>query len=308
MAEFDFGSLVGPGIGAITGLIGGKMAADASAKNARLNMAMQTAFAQHGISWKVADAIAAGVHPLAALGAQTQSFSPVTVGEEGAVGKAVAQSGQDIGRAIAAGSTRETRESVMMTQLNLKRAELQNELLATQIAKMRGQLGPPMPGVSGGNNIDGQGDSGVKSTLAPVAEYAYPKNAEAPDNPLKFKATEAETSTPASGGSQAHWQVPDAHWAKTATGWAPVPSEAVSDRSNSELDEWRWAFRNQLIPSWKELTGFGGGNMPHPPMHVPVPPGMKWKWAPYMMEWQLVPVRRRNPRNNLPNLGYPLGG
>jgi hypothetical protein len=44
------------------------------------NIEMQKDFAQHGISWRVKDAKEAGLHPLAALGAQTTSFSPSSVG------------------------------------------------------------------------------------------------------------------------------------------------------------------------------------------------------------------------------------
>jgi hypothetical protein len=45
-----------------------------------MNADLQREFAQHGISWKVADAARAGIHPLAALGVQTHSASPVHVG------------------------------------------------------------------------------------------------------------------------------------------------------------------------------------------------------------------------------------
>lgn len=45
-----------------------------------MNIQLQKDFAKHGISWKVQDAKDAGLHPLAALGAQTMSFSPSSVG------------------------------------------------------------------------------------------------------------------------------------------------------------------------------------------------------------------------------------
>ena len=41
---------------------------------------LQREFAQNGIRWKVADAEAAGIHPLAALGAQTTPYQPVSIG------------------------------------------------------------------------------------------------------------------------------------------------------------------------------------------------------------------------------------
>lgn len=49
------------------------------------NYAMQKEFAQHGIQWKAADARLAGLHPLAALGAQTTAASPsYAAGDPGA--------------------------------------------------------------------------------------------------------------------------------------------------------------------------------------------------------------------------------
>lgn len=44
------------------------------------NAELQKEFAQHGIRWKVADAKAAGLHPLYAVGASTSSAMPITVG------------------------------------------------------------------------------------------------------------------------------------------------------------------------------------------------------------------------------------
>jgi hypothetical protein len=49
-------------------------------KNAEADRALQREFAQYGVRWKVEDAKAAGLHPLAALGASTSSPSPSYVG------------------------------------------------------------------------------------------------------------------------------------------------------------------------------------------------------------------------------------
>jgi hypothetical protein len=64
----------------------------------REQMAMQREFAQMGIRWKVHDAQKAGLHPLAALGANTMSFNPVSVGNA-PYHEAIPQ-GQDISRGI----------------------------------------------------------------------------------------------------------------------------------------------------------------------------------------------------------------
>lgn len=56
-----------------------------------------TQFAKHGLSWRVADAKRAGLHPLAALGANLSS-GPVT--HVNPLGSALSSAGQDIGAAI----------------------------------------------------------------------------------------------------------------------------------------------------------------------------------------------------------------
>lgn len=122
----------------------------------RKNIELQKQFAQEGIRWKVADAEAAGIHPLYALGAQTSTFSPVSVGGPATGGQtpatgmanALAASGQDISRAIQATRTQSEREEAYMKSvrdLQLTNMGLQNELLGAQVAKMRAdQVGPPM--------------------------------------------------------------------------------------------------------------------------------------------------------------------
>lgn len=49
-------------------------------QNAAQDRLQQKEFATHGIRWKVADAKAAGIHPLAAMGANTHSPSPIHIG------------------------------------------------------------------------------------------------------------------------------------------------------------------------------------------------------------------------------------
>lgn len=114
------------------------------------NIANQKEFAQQGIRWKVADAQAAGLHPLAALGAQTSSFSNVVAADP--VKTDFGGMGQDIGRAIDAKSTASERTdrlagavNKVATSLALEKGSLENDLLRTQIAKQRAQLPPPMP-------------------------------------------------------------------------------------------------------------------------------------------------------------------
>lgn len=142
-------SIIG-GIGKIADFFTSSANRDSAENLAAQNIANQREFAQNGIRWKVADAQAAGLHPLAALGAQTSSFSNV-VGGDG-LKSDFSGLGQDIGRAIDAGSTAGERTDRLSsavaktaTRLTLEKSSLENDLLRTQIAKQRAQIGPPIP-------------------------------------------------------------------------------------------------------------------------------------------------------------------
>lgn len=153
-------ALIGAGASLLGGLIN-KGSADenraAQQAMAQQNIAAQREFAQNGVRWKVDDARAAGVHPLFALGASTHSFSPVSVGggADSSMGDAVASAGQNIGRAVQAGMTRDERTaSDALTALQLEKAGLENEMLRTQIGSLKqSQLGPAMPTVSQGGPV-----------------------------------------------------------------------------------------------------------------------------------------------------------
>lgn len=113
---------------------------------AQANINQQREFAQNGVRWKVEDARAAGVHPLFALGANTHSFSPVSVGGGSShdVGDAISSAGQNIGRAVQAGMTAgERQKSQAADLLTLERAGLENELLRTQILVLKKPPGQP---------------------------------------------------------------------------------------------------------------------------------------------------------------------
>lgn len=173
------GSILGA-VGSIAGgLLGNKAQKDANEAAERQNernIALQKEFAQSGIQWKVKDAEAAGVHPLFALGAQTTSFSPSSVGGGAADFSFLGDAGQNIGRAI--DSTRSTPASALALQLGkvqIEGAQLDNELkrtqLASAIATNMNQAGghPGLPGLFTQHAVPGQGDSGSNDpTLTPA--------------------------------------------------------------------------------------------------------------------------------------------
>lgn len=109
------------------GSLGGSLLSDWSNKRAsNRNADIQREFAKNGIRWRVADAKAAGINPLAALGANMNPSSPVAVGTDfGDLG--LGKVGQDISRAMGSKMTKEERDM----------HELKKQLLQTQIEGQR---------------------------------------------------------------------------------------------------------------------------------------------------------------------------
>lgn len=197
------------GFSSLVDVAGAFMDKDSNRKQWGLNRDMQREFAQHGIRWKVADAKAAGLHPLAALGASTTSFAPMSVGDN--LGSALAGTGQDLMRAAMATQTRDEREMVRQGQaaevaLRERQANAQIGLLEAQTALANSQaarlnfVGPPMPSVGG----DRGSMDGVR-TDAP--EHA-------PPGLWKVKPAEIQSGQPGAAGTLAG---------------PPAPSERVID-------------------------------------------------------------------------------
>ena len=99
-------ALLGGAMSGIGSAIGGAQQSDAIRDANKLNAEMTKQgfrearmFAQRGLRWRVHDARKAGIHPLAALGAQVSSPSGAIVGSQAntAAGSAIANMGQDIG-------------------------------------------------------------------------------------------------------------------------------------------------------------------------------------------------------------------
>ena len=89
---------------------------------------MQENFAKNSIKWKVQDAKEAGIHPLAALGAQTHSAAPAFVdGNAGLQNNTgdLSSMGQNVSRAIMAGQGKFERE---MQEIQLSNAKIDNQM------------------------------------------------------------------------------------------------------------------------------------------------------------------------------------
>lgn len=160
------------------------------------NEQLQREFAQNGIRWKAADAKAAGLHPLFAMGASTQGFAPIAIGagqqaaaESDWLGPTIRNMGQDLSRAVAAQATQQEREAQQL-QLELLRAQVHKEYaLAAEIeSRARNhsiamsypampsnlspiavrELGPLIPGQGNGLVTQGSGAFRVEPQKVPT--------------------------------------------------------------------------------------------------------------------------------------------
>lgn len=130
--------MLGAAISAIGSVAGGLLSSSSASKAAQKNYEAQKEFAQNGIRWKVEDAKAAGIHPLAALGTNSATFSPSYVaGDNG-----LAQAGQYIGNAVEATATRAEKRLAQVQQQEtyneqLRGLRLDNDIRAEQLLQMK---------------------------------------------------------------------------------------------------------------------------------------------------------------------------
>lgn len=194
MAGDFFGELVQGAFGLI--------AADQAKSEAERNRSAQREAAQSSIQWRVADAQAAGVHPLFALGASPASFSPVHSGAP----EAFARSGQSFGRAISAAMAEDQKE-VKEAQLEQVRAQTAKDLAQAQYydslsfrTLTEDQPARPLTlGMTVPSFLDNRGD--IWTDTSPVGtsvrERAVKKGPGAPTGDFTF---EPRKITSASGG------------------------------------------------------------------------------------------------------------
>lgn len=257
-------------LGGLFGLVGANQSriaserAAAAANRAQLaaakkNIKYQKEFAQHGVRWKVEDAKAAGIHPLYALGAQTHSFSPISVGstESGYdpgdtyrnLGNMASNMGQDIGRAL----------SVTQTQMEKEHNALQIQMMKTQLE---------------GEAIDNQIRLKQLSNLNTGPAFPTP-SAVSKISPLNI--TQSAPDLPFSEGAA----VNDVGWAKTKHGLVAIPSSDVKERIEDQFfPEMAWSMRNQFLPNIGQLSP--------PPRSLLSNPSNVWRFNQFYQTYQEV--------------------
>lgn len=269
MDPFTAGALISGGSTLLGGYLGGQAQDKANAANREMNaenIKMQKEFAQSGVQWKVEDAKKAGIHPLAALGAQTHSFAPASIGESPntAMGDSIANMGQNIAQAYSASTSKNDRlinEAMRMEQLD--NARLQNELLRSQIIDVNSKpRGPGLPNAVDASAIPGQGNAYVTKPAELTASHrGRPAQEAGAINSYAFQRTH-------SGGL------------------AVVPSKDSKERTEDDLiQQLSWFGRNQLIPAIKGLPAPSAKDYPLPPT-ARSRGATHWKWSPIAQEFQ----------------------
>lgn len=276
-------------IGAAASLAGGFLSNKANEKankqaeaNALRQEALQKEFAQSGIQWKVQDAEKAGIHPLYALGANTVSYSPSTIGPTPNNFDFLGSAGQNIGRAIQAGQSNPAR----IQALQLTAAQLQNEGLQLDNDLKRTQL------VSAANLASQPGTGPGLPTL--LTQSAMPGQGNSPqiDGPSmdvskKISPTMAAKHIEAGGN-------PELLLGKTKTGWAPqIPQSLSESFEQDNIGYWQWFIRNKLFADQNAIKA------------MPTRPGFRKHFSPWAGEYYYsrYPTYRRKEFKNLK--GYP---
>lgn len=263
---------IAPFAGGLLGdVVGGFMEQDENAKarnqqdqTNQKNYDMQKEFAQMGLRWKVADAMAAGIHPLAALGASGYSASPsyVSGGPDNSKSDMVKSMGQNISRAVSAGAT--APERAMMAE-QIRGMTLDNNLKEYQLKKTITDMNsvPAFPTYGANNNMSGGGVSD-----------------------LFGRSDQIQASVEIPPASQTTFEV-------TRTGLRPQPSRQLAQANqNSMLSNISWDIDNKVVPF---MSGRASTVKPDP-RRYPLP---RWadtyRWNRWAGEWQPHATYRSKP-------------
>lgn len=292
---------------AIIAAVGGKMAANMGAassekdRNAQnywnqRNLDYQDLVNRNQIQWRVADAVKAGLHPLAALGISPSQGGGVgwtPVGDGGASGH-IANMGQDISRAMIANMDRRERTAAnaeaarqnavqekrneILFGLSVERAGLENAELRSRIARINSaQVGPGQPRIG----------RSVPTSTGVIESVPSPVHTSERGNPA------LQAGAP-----------PEYRFYRRSDGRLGIqPSEQMSQTFEDNMPGMvDWHIRNNLLPR------LNVSNIPAPPRdRYPNRPGYRWRYNHIegaFEEVRDIPRRRVRQGNNLGNRAY----
>lgn len=263
---------IGGALSAIGSLAGGLSASSQASKDRK----WQQRLAKNQVQFRVADAKAAGVHPLFALGMSPMSYSPTAVHPGDYGGSAIGQMGQDISRAISAGQTERERrleqaaalqrtaaldaQNIRESESRIRENDANTDYFRSQIARMNSaQLGPGAPSGRLGDLQTGTPNPAQPMVQQGVgSDYQYVRGR---DGRLHIIPSEAVANT-----------------------FDEIPGAGVG-----------WFLRNNLTPMLR------GTDPPYPTIPPPHP-GQHWAFDRATQSWvPRFPNEVRRPRTRRPS-------
>lgn len=254
------------------------------------NEALQREFAQNGIRWRVEDAKAAGLHPLAAIGAAGAGYSPTISAGGGSynvdfgrnlpsdTGASLANMGQGLGRAISATQTPQERAETAY-EMTVKRQQIASNDLDLQI-KAAQLARYSQPGQTGGGVPIGQ------SVVA---------NSHGVYEAKPYEATTVNPGAPYAAAGPA--QSENEYRNNSQGGLTSYPSSGMNIDEMGSPGYLGWMWRNRVLP-------FFGDTKSAPPRSM-LPPGAIG-WVHHFGEWH--PNWGTRSFRNFPQNSYPYRG
>lgn len=298
-------------ISGATSLIGGAVNRRSAAQAADQNAALQREFAQNGIRWKVADAKAAGLHPLAALGASTASASPVYT----ATDSGISQAGQGIARAISARQTQEERDhEKRMRDLAIRKEMAEIALLESQTQQNRSNI---MSSMNQANNVANMRAAAERALMnQPGQPPATPRldgvPRTAPTGDVEVVPSEVETSVVYNPGISAG-SPPSVQYYQNADGksYTVFPSQNLIDAtSEGVVNNAVWLYN--LYKSGMAANNGDNDNFFPPRTPEMIEKGEYWRFNPLTRTVYPTKVKPDDPRKlwqqQFPVKGYPRSG
>lgn len=274
---------VGAAVGGIAGLIGSGQSQANAAKLNQLNYEHQKEFAQNGIRWRVADAKAAGLHPLAALGAQGASYSPSAVIGDSPDYSFLKDMGQGIGRAMDAKRTQQERveqeeKSNALFNEELKGKQLQNQETETRIQQMKWDMAMDAAR-NAERSVRTQQQVPPMSSLAPDGSLMPGQSNATSPGGIESKPAEIVVNEPGRPG-QERGSITELGFSRTNDGgYVPVMSNDAKQRYEEDIvGEIGWNIRNRL-PTFLDRQDIA------PPRSWLSNPNNHWSWRAARGAW-----------------------
>lgn len=271
----SFLSFLGVGasiLGNVLGHNADKSASRNAAAQAALDRQFQMDMAKNQIQWRAADAKAAGIHPLYALGPTGMSYSPpAVVGGPG--GDSFRNMGQDLSRALMSGLSR--REQ----RVEMRRLQYEAQMEEAQRAVQRERESILFDQQTRRNELQ------IQAMASQLANLNQPGTAPAIDSPpgsvntLPLRRTAAGLN---SEGREASAIRDYGYSINDDGGLNIVPSFDVHERiEDNFLQQWGWALRNQIVPAASGLTPPTIQEFPTFNGRALDPEHHRWEWDPF---------------------------